>query len=289
MGFQELVLLLLLFLPLRSAQSTYYITPMPDTPCPGEPCYNFSAVIDSLTSEAVLVFLPGNYSLETSIMFTSQNSLTLAGDSSSLPQVTTTIVCSQQANIVFSNMAELFITDIKLVSCGSSFSASVLVDQVFQASISNCIFQGGQMGTRALVIFTSNVHLSYNTFENNSASVGGALLIESSHVNISDNLFTNNIASGHGGGVYIKGSTANISGNNFIHNHAERWGGGVYLETSTVSFNSNLFKNNTATLGGGIEVFTDSNVSATNNTFTRNIANTTGGGIDIFSGVEPIS
>ena len=218
-------------------------------------------------------------------MFTSLNSLTLAGDSSSLPQVTTSIVCSQQANIVFSNMAELFITDIKLVSCGSSFTASVLVDQVFQASISNCIFQGGQMGTHALVIFTSNVHLSYNTFENNSARVGGALLIESSHVNISDNLFTNNIASGHGGGVYIKDSTANISGNNFIHNHAERWGGGVYLETSTVSFNSNLFKNNTATLGGGIEVFTDSNVSATNNTFTRNIANTTGGGIDIFSGV----
>ena len=230
------------------------------------------------------MFLPGNYSLETSIMFTSLNSLTLAGDSSSLPQVTTSIVCSQLANIVFSNMAELFITDIKLVSCSSSFNASVQLDQVFQASIVNCNFQGGQRG--ALIVFNSNVHLSNNTFENNSASVGGAVYIESSHVNISDNLFSNNIAaSTDGGGVYIEDSTANISGNNFTNNIANGDGGGVYLTNSTVSFDSNLFKNNTASYGGGIEVYRNSNVSATNNTFTRNTAGIAGGGIDIYSGV----
>ena len=230
------------------------------------------------------MFLPGNYSLETSIMFTSLNSLTLAGDSSSLPQVTTSIVCNQLANIVFSNMAELFITDIKLVSCSSSFTASVQLDQVFQASIVNCNFQGGQRG--ALIVFNSNVHLSNNTFENNSASVGGAVYIESSHVNISDNLFSNNIAaSTDGGGVYIEDSTANISGNNFTNNIANGYGGGVYLTNSTVSFNSNLFKNNTASYGGGIEVYRNSNVSATNNTFTRNTAGIAGGGIDIDSGV----
>ena len=246
MGFQELALLLLLFLPLCSAQSTYYITPTPNTPCPGEPCYNFSAVVDYLTSDAVLVFLPGNYSLETSIIFTSLNSLTLAGDSSSLPQVSTSIVCSQQANIVFTSISELFIADIALGSCGSSFAASVQLDQVFLADISNCIIQGGQTG--ALSVFNSNVHLSNNTFENNYAiySPGGALAIESSHVNISGNLFANNVATiSYGGGVYIKYSTANISGNIFINNSAFA-GGGVYLETSTVSFNSNLFRNNTA-------------------------------------------
>ena len=286
MGFQELALLLLLFLPLCSAQSTYYITPTPDTPCPGQPCYNFSAVDDYLTSDAVLVFLPGNYSLETSIMFTGLNDLTLAGDSSLLPQVTTSIRCSQEASIVFTSIGQLFITDIALVSCGSSFTASVQLHQVFQASITNCNFQGGQMGTRALVVFNSNVHLSNNTFENNSARVGGALAIESSHVNMSDNLFTNNIATSvHGGGVYMKDSTANVSGNIFIHNRAKQWGGGVYLETSTVSFNSNLFKENTATLGGGIEVYTNSSVSATNNTFTGNIAVMNGGGVAVHIGV----
>ena len=237
-----------------------------------------------MTPDAILVFLPGNYSLETSIMFTSLNSLTLAGDSSSLPQVTTSIVCSQLANIVFSNMAELFITDIKLVSCSSSFTASVQLDQVFQASIVNCNFQGGQRG--ALIVFNSNVHLSNNTFENNSASVGGALVIESSHINISDNLFSNNIAaSTDGGGVYIEDSTANISGNNFTNNIANRLGGGVFLTNSTVSFNSNLFNNNTASYGAGIEVYRNSIVNATNNTFTRNIAGLGGGGIHIYSRV----
>ena len=217
-------------------------------------------------------------------MFTNLNSLTLAGDSSSLPQVTTSIVCSQLANIVFSNMAELFITDIKLVSCSSSFTASVQLDQVFQASIVNCNFQGGQRG--ALIVFNSNVHLSNNTFENNSASVGGALVIESSHINISDNLFSNNIAaSTDGGGVYIEDSTANISGNNFTNNIANGYGGGVYLTNSTVSFNSNLFNNNTASYGGGIEVYRNSIVNATNNTFTRNIAGLGGGGIHIYSRV----
>ena len=259
MGFQELALLLLLFLPLCSAQSTYYITPTPDTPCPEEPCYNFPAVVDYLTPDAVLVFLPGNHSLETSIILTDLNSLTLAGDSSSLPQVTVSILCSKEANIVFTSIAELFITDIALVSCGTSSTASVQLDRVFQTTISNCIFQGGQNGT--LTVLNSTVHLSNNTFTSNIAT------------------------STHGGGVYINNSTANIRGNIFINNSASGWGGGVYLEDSTVRFSNNLVKNNTARYGGGIEARNNSNVSATNNTFTGNIAGMDGGGIHIDSGV----
>ena len=280
MGFQELALLLLLFLPLCSAQSTYYITPTPDTPCPGEPCYNISAVVDYLTPDAVLVFLPGNYSLETAIILTDLNSLTLAGDSSSLPQVTTSIMCSQEAKIVFTSIVELFITDIALVSCGTSSTSSVHLEQVFLATISHCIFQGGQEG--ALTVSNSYVNLLNNTFENNSATINGSsIYMEDSTSNASGNIFRNNSASGWGGGIYIKTSTANVSGNIFTNNHAERWGGGVYLETSTVSFNSNLFRNNTASYGGGIEVSRNSNVSATNNTFTRNTAGIAGGGIEV--------
>ena len=286
MGFQELALLLLLFLPLCSAQRTYYITPTPDTPCPGEPCYNFSAVVDYLTPDAVLVFLPGNYSLETPISLTNLNSLTLAGDSSSLPRVTTSIRCSQEANIVYTNITELFITDIAFVSCGYetvyiAFESADL-DQVLYASISNCIFQSGH-----LTVINSNVDLLSNKFDNNSAlySDGGALAIDSSHINLSGNIFTNNIAnSTHGGGVYMVDSTANISGNMFINNSASGWGGGMYLENSMVSFNNNLFENNSASFGGGIEVYDNSNVSATNNTFTRNTAGLDGGGVEIFVG-----
>ena len=283
MGFQELALLLLLFLPLCSAQSTYYVTPTPDTPCPGQPCYTFPAVVDSLTSDTILVFLPGNYSLETSITFAGLDSLTLSGDTLSLPQVTTSISCSQQANLAFTSIAELLITDIALVSCGSPFTSSVRLDQVFLAGIGNCIFQGGRNG--ALFVTNSNVHISNSKIENNSAnhSAGGALAIESSHVYILGSSFTNNIASStNGGGVYMKDSTANISGNIFVNNSAKQQGGGVYIKNSMVSFNSNFFKNNTAIIyGGGIEVYGNSYVNATFNTFISNNAGSNGGGIDI--------
>ena len=247
MGFQELALLLLLFLPLCSAQSTYYVTPTPETPCPGQPCYTFPAVVDSLTSNTILVFLPGNYSLETNIAFAGLDSLTLSGDSTSLPQVTTSILCSQDAGIVFTDISELFIADIAFVSCGSPYTASVQIEHISQASITNCIIQGGQNG--ALSVINSSVHLSKSEFNNNSArySAGGALAIESSLIDISGNSFTNNIASsthGSGGGVYMNNSTANISGNMFINNSASVFGGGVYLEDSTVHFASNTFKNN---------------------------------------------
>ena len=283
MGFQELALLLLLLLPLCSAQSTYYVTPTPNTPCPGEPCRTLSEYVDSLTSDTILVFLPGNYSLETNITFEGLDSLTLSGDGSSLPQVTTSISCSRQANIVFKSIAELFITDIALVSCGSPFTPSVQIDQVSLAGIANCIFQGGQNG--ALSVTNSTVNLSNSKIENNTAihSAGGALAIESSLVNISGNSFTNNIAvSTHGGGVYMKDSTANFSGNNFTDNRARGWGGGIYLNSSTVSLYGNLFKNNTASYGGGIGIYFNSIVNATNNTFTKNIAGIGGGGIDIY-------
>ena len=303
MGFQELALLLLLFLPLCSAQSTYYVTPTPETPCPGQTCYTFPAVVDSLTSDAILAFLPGNYSLETNITFEGLDSLTLSGDASSLPQVTTSILCSQDAGIVFTDISELFTTDIAFVSCGSSYTASVQLEDVSQASITNCIFQGGHNG--ALSVINSSVHLSKSKFNNNSArySAGGALAIESSHINISGNSFTNNIASsthGSGGGVYMNDSTANISGNMFINNSASVFGGGVYLEDSTVHFASNTFKNNKIRLccsmhcgggalannidnstecdGGGIYM-KNSNADIRGTTFINNSAGTWGGGV----------
>ena len=214
--------------------------------------------------------------------------------------------------MVFADISELFIADIAFVSCGSPYTASVQIEHISLASITNCIIQGGLNG--ALSVINSNVHLSKSEFNNNSArySAGGALAIENSHINMSSNSFANNVASStHGGGVYMNDSTANVSGNVFINNSAEQLGGaiyletsnadirgttfinnragtlggGVYLKTSTVKFSNNLFGNNTAQYGGGIEAEDNSSVIATNNTFSRNIANLGGGAVDVFSEV----
>ena len=225
--------------------SMIYVTPTPDTPCPGEPCFNFSAVVDYLTPDAVLVFLPGNYTLETSIIFTDLNSLILAGDSSAFPQVTTSIMCSQQANFVFTSIIdELFITDIGLVSCGTSSTASVQLDQVFRASISNCIFQGGQNG--ALRVINSNVHLKNNAFENNTARLGAGVYIDRGVVNFTGNSFSGNYGLENGAAVFVspgRNSTVSFSLNSFINNT----GGGtiIYVDPSSeVYFGENVFVNN---------------------------------------------
>ena len=232
---------------------TIYIAPTSDTPCPGELCHHISAVADYLPPDAVLVFLPGNYSLETSIFFRNLDSLSLSGDSSSLPQVI--ITCTQQANLVFTNIDELFIADIAFVSCSSAYSASVRIDQVPLASISNCIFQGGQKG--ALAVYSSKVHLANNTFENNSARLGGAVYIDTSVVNFTGNSFVGNYGSDNGAAVFVspgQHSTVSFSVNSFINNT----GGGavVYVDpTSEVHFGENIFVNNSVGIHAVYESF----------------------------------
>ena len=261
MGFQELALLLLLFLPLCSAQSTYYVTPTPDTPCPGQPCYSLS---DYITGEAgpldspdlTLLFLPGDHILDSGdpVNFAQSASLNLFGDPASFPEVTSTIICSQPASFAFSQINQLNISGIAFKSCGSVYDPPMMLEQIFQAEISNCLFQGGQNG--ALAVVDSTLILQESRFENNSAT------------------------SACGGGVFMQNCTANVSGNVFVNNSASEGGGGVYLENSIVSFDSNLFENNSAIVGGGLHV-SDSEVSFVGITFANNKAELGGAAVTL--------
>ena len=260
MGFQELALLLLLLLPLCSAQSTYYVTPTPNTPCPGQPCYSLSDYISGEaglldSNDLTFLFLPGNHSLDSSgpVNIAQSASLNLFGNITSSPNITSMIICSQNTSFFFSQINQLNISGIAFKSCGSVYDPPMMLEQILQAEISNCFFQEGQNG--ALAVVDSTLTLQESRFENNSAN------------------------STRGGGVFMKNCTANVSGNVFVNNSASEGGGGVYMENSIVSFDSNCFENNTANHGGGIQVNTNSSVSATNNTFTRNSAGLTGGGI----------
>ena len=289
MGFRELVLLLLLFLPLCSAQSTYYVTPTPDTPCPGEPCYSLSEYISGEaglldSDDLTFLFLPGDHILDSGgpIDFGQLTILNLFGDSASFPEVTSTIVCSQPTSFNFSQINRFNISGIAFKLCGSIYDPPIILEQTFQAEISNCLFQGGKNG--ALAVVGSNLTLLENRLENNSGA-RGAVYINRSVIHLSGNIFVDNHADENGGGVYMTDSTANVCGNIFMNNSVGQWGGGLYAENSTVKLNSNIFRNNTAVYGGGIEVYRNSFVGATNNTFARNFATIAGGGIDIFFSV----
>ena len=113
-------LLLLVLLTSCSAQSTYYVTPTPDTPCPGEPCHTLSeyAADWHFENNTTMEFLPGNHTLKRTMSVTNLLSFTLCGESSSLPKITCRIVCaSSSAGLVFRDITGLHITALAFISC----------------------------------------------------------------------------------------------------------------------------------------------------------------------------
>ena len=137
-------------------------------------------------------FLPGNHSLEQTISVTNLTWLTPHGDSSSLPEVTSRVVCTWPAGFTFTNVTELYISALGFLSCGHNDSAAVSVISVQQTDISNCIFQNSTSG--ALYVDASNLTIMNNVFRNNSASCGGALGAWKNSMIIAGNTFYDNSA-----------------------------------------------------------------------------------------------
>ena len=65
------LLIIISVVPLCFTETTYYVTPSPDTPCPREPCHTLSQYADqyfqNFSSNATLVFLPGDHILNDTI------------------------------------------------------------------------------------------------------------------------------------------------------------------------------------------------------------------------------
>ena len=297
-----------------SAQSTYYVTPTPDTTCPGEPCHTLSEYVadqffNNLPMNTTMEFLPGNHTLEQTISVANLTWLTLHGDSPSLPKVTSRIECTWPAGFVFINITELNINGMAFVSCGNHSSAAVNIVSVQQSDISYCSFHysmnadnyGGALYIQnsnviltvdefqnnfggALYIEDSTLNLARSTFQNNSAYFGGALYAEDSILNLTGNRFQNNhayIRSAGGALGVIGDSTLIITGNTFQYNSAN-FGGALYGEDSTLSLTGNTFQNNSAYVGGALGVV-DSTLSITGNTFQNNSAYNLGGALSVYN------
>ena len=296
MARQELALLLLLLLPLCSAQSTYYVTPTPDTPCPGEPCRTLSEYVEGtdqyFTSNTEFVFISGDHLLNNLINVEHLYNLTFAGNLSSLPQVTTNIVCGKNRNaqFVFQNVSELLISGLAFDSCGGGVNSALSLTFISNSQISNCVFLNStdslrQSGGALYVSLCENVVVVNSTFENNSAAVGGGVYVQNSTVSFIGNLFARNNASVVGGGMYFVYSAGYFAGNNFTHNTVSSAGAGLAVLFSTANFSGEMnFINNTAmAFGGGLLIqFTNAEFSGDTN-FELNSARTSGGGIVVYN------
>ena len=79
---QKFILVLILLIASCSTQSTFYIKPTPDTPCPGEPCHTLTEYaaeqyFKNLFVNTTMEFLPGNHTVEQTFKFSVTNLMQL--------------------------------------------------------------------------------------------------------------------------------------------------------------------------------------------------------------------
>ena len=277
-------LLLLVLLTSCSGQSTYYVTPTPDTPCPGEPCHTLSEYAAGwhFQNNTTMEFLPGNHTLEQTMSLTNLSGLTLRGDPSSLPEIASRIVCSSNSTgFVFTDITGLHIAALTFISSRHNGNGLVYAVSVQQSKISNCAFQKNTFqnnsASGALYVGNSIIDLTINTFQNNLATNGGGIFTYDSIVNLTNNTFQNNSAT-RGGGIFVENSTVDLTGNTFQNNSA-KVGGGLYVENSNLNLTGNTFMNNSAEVYGGGLYVENSNLNLTGNTFMNNSAEVYGGGL----------
>ena len=289
----QIPLLFLVLLTSCSAQSTYYVTPTPDTPCPGEPCHTLSEYVagqhfNNLPVNTTMEFLPGNHTLEQTISVTNLTWVTLHGDSSSLPEVISRIECNWPAGLVFTNISELYISALVYTSCGHHNSAAIHIMSIKHSNISYCSFHNSVNANSlkhkggSLQIQNSYVILTGNEFQHNTAKVGGALTLEYSTLNLTRNTFHCNSAD-YGGAVYVLNSALNLTENTFQNNSADFNGGAVYVQTGALNLTENTFQNNSANLNGGAVYVLNSALNLTENTFQNNSADFAGGAVCVLN------
>ena len=253
------------------------------------------------------MFLPGDHTLNFTISvgnldfknesFTSQSnsyqspsSLTLLGSSSSLPEITSRIVCTWPAGFLFSGITELNITALVFISCGHNDSAAINILSVWNINITNCTFKNntnnrsgsGEYGFGgAIHVHSSNLTLAENTFQHNFAYKGGALEVFTNNtVTLSRNIFLNNSAS-HGGSFYAhENNTLTLSENTFQNNSANQDGGALYAYTNNnLTLSGNSFEDNSADVGGALLTHANNTLNLLENTFQNNSAGNHGGAL----------
>jgi predicted outer membrane repeat protein len=171
---------------------------------------------------------------------------------------------------------------------GAIYSSDLNPDPEFE----NCVFrnnyttstEGGAIYSGTSVAFTGC------TFDNNSATFGGAVRLLVGGSSCSGCLFENNSATGEGGGVYVNGSmtfTDSVFASNSSSAAALYGGGAVRVAGGSMTYTNCLFANNTGSNGGAI--YDDSSGDTYNNcTFAGNNGTTNGGAIYHSAGTPTI-
>ena len=258
--------------------------------CPEfESCITFSTLVTNtsnfLDTNTTLIFLEGNYTLDTDINFRDVDHFVRL---SATNLVIVSITCTNGVGLNFNNITQLQISGLELIRCRNR------IESVHDSLLENCHFRDGDSGSALFLdrtnaniyrcSFTSNSH-STLTFYRRSA-VGGSLFVRSCNLSISSSLFDSNEAAFGGGAIYI-GTRNNVSITDceFVNNKA-REGGALYV-VSDCTIRNSIFTNNTATLAGGAIYLYLSIIHGYQNIFNGNQARL-GGAISVSESIMTI-
>ena len=297
--------------PLCCTQSTYYVKPTPDTLCPLEPCLTLSEYAQGagplFTSNITMVFLPGDHQLYNDMGITNITTFTMVGDVTTLPDITSNIVCTGPAAFIFQNISYLKIHALELGYCGSANLAAVQLSAILQFELSNSAFYNSR--NTSLEATGSDLTITETRFHGSSST--GLFLFGCTAEFLGSNVFSNNLRSGvhsyesiitfngtasfvnnsgeSGGGIVAVRSTVHCSGSiSFVNNKGDNFGGGIFADGSSVSGDGEItFAHNSAEFGGGVSSASGSNLVFSGNiTITGNSASVGGGMVILQSNLD---
>ena len=293
--------------------------------CPNQPCLTFNDYAkekDQYFLDGTLFeFLSGVHQLDLNLTVSNISHCVLEGDGS------VQILLSSVVSITFLDSKNITITSLEIFLSGqlddtSLFEALVLInttsflsklnffgnDSLWSTAIrtqSSVVHLGDVMVLEArslygaaLVAFNSTVNfMGQNYFENNTATLGGAMAIVQSFANFHGNIsFVNNIAfssvSASGGAIYCTNSTLYFSSSaQFKHNQVlsvnlfRGKGGGILAHSNSIltfeaSSNIVFIENAASGYGGAISVSESELIMHGKALFNSNFAGSGGGALE---------
>ena len=115
-----------------------YIKPSPSAPCRKQLCLTLSQLTANTTLKylklsTTLIFLPGNFSLESEISVINLHSFSICSNSSM-------IFCQRDASFRFENIDNLHIRGLNFVGCGNNLSLIHISEPTRRYAISYAVF-----------------------------------------------------------------------------------------------------------------------------------------------------
>ena len=297
----------LLALPMTAGETLHVRPTSTNTSCLTHPCHTLSEYAQDPgqyfnESNLTLHFLPGDHILDVNLDVRTIYQLKILATSNAV--VPTRVICSINVGFMLTNITEMRINSIDLVSCARSQVGyfhettyyGLYLQSVQMAEIIDCTFQDSY-GSALGVVDSHVVLRGNNSFLNNCrmcsngscyqfSCFGGGVFVHMSNLSFTgSSSFIGNSASNGGGVGVVSNSNVNITGNTTFRYNSARNGGGFYSQSNNnVNINGKTaFINNSASSGGGVYVESYSSVEISGNTtFVGNTASH-GGGVNALS------